>query len=191
MFTLGWGELFRTINLDLYFLKHFMEGNSIRRELQSNTGEKCQAITQHTTHYCISWEWGRRLQGGERGEKATERKNQVVYTRLIYSSLRGRRTIHARQQLLRITSRLLPYSQWMSTGRCCITNNVSVDLHVALGMCAQRTRGLLLLCSCHDLIVPCTLIISACTSVLCYVNNTVWLTFSLMVPLSTKDNDMS
>lgn len=69
------------------------------------------------------------------------RNNWIVYTRLIYSSLRGRRTIHARQQLLHITSRLLPYSQWMRKDRCYITNNVGVDLHVACGMCTQQTRG--------------------------------------------------
>lgn len=124
------------------FLNIFLwsKSYSTTKELHLNTRGRCQAITQHTTHDCISREWGWRLQGGERARE-TEGKNRVVYTRLIYSSLRGRRTIHARQQLLHIILRLLPYSQWMSRDRCCITNNVSVDLHVAWGMCTQRTRG--------------------------------------------------
>lgn len=50
-----------------------------------------------------------RREGRERDRGKESLK--VVHTRLIYSSLRGRRTIHARQQLLHIISRLLPYSQ--------------------------------------------------------------------------------
>lgn len=104
---------------------------------------------------------------------------EVVYTRLIYSSLQGRRTIHARQQLLRITSRLLPYSQWMSRDRCCITNNVSVDLHVAWGMCTQRTRGS------HYCAAVTTNQQRAC---FCTEESyTDRLTFSLMVPLSKME----
>lgn len=49
--------------------------------------------------------------------------------------------IRVHQQLLHITLRLLPYSHWMSRDRCCITNNVSVDLHDAWGMFAQWIRG--------------------------------------------------
>lgn len=137
MFTLGCSTQFEIIHIDSTFLIHFYGTKATKPE-------RCHAIIQHTTHYCISWEWGWRLQGGESKqgrERETEGKNQVVYTRLIYSSLRGRWTIHARQQLLHIILRLLPYSQWMNRDRCCITNNVSVDLHVAWGMCTQQTRG--------------------------------------------------
>lgn len=79
-----------------------------------------------------------------------------MYTRLIYSSLRGRRTIHARQQLLRITSRLLPYSPRMRKDRCYMTNNVGVDLHVACRNVHTTDKGLSLLCSCHPPPPPST-----------------------------------
>lgn len=121
--------------------KTFLRNKRLQHQKRTTLKHQRKMPSYNTAHYTWLYFTRMRVEVTGRGERDRGEESSCVYSRLIYSSLRGRRTIHARQQLLHIILRLLPYSQWMSRDRCCITNNVSVDLHVAWGMCTQRTRG--------------------------------------------------